>query len=70
MGVPKLWLQGQEISLVPPFSNLSKYTVLNKVLATLLGLFGFCSRGFVPPCPRYGPDANSLKIIAQVTLKT
>jgi len=38
------WRPGQEASLAPPCSNLrsfgSKSTVLKKVLATLLGLFG------------------------------
>ena len=38
------WRPGQEASLAPPCSNLrsfgSKSTVLKKVLATLLGIFG------------------------------
>jgi len=52
------WRPGQEASLAPPCSNLmsfgSKYTVLKKVLATLLGLFG------VPAVIRYPGNCGLL----------
>jgi len=72
------WRPGQEASLAPPCSNLksfgSKYTVLKKVLVTLMGLLG--ARGIVPPryAPGYmvrerlgTPDPVSLRIAAIIT---
>jgi len=69
------WFQGQEASLAPPCSNLtsfgSKYTVLKKVLVTLLWLFGAPAAirrphsGSSPgelctPCPpRYAPARHT-----------
>ena len=47
------WRPEQEASLAPPCSNLrpfrSKFTVLKKVLVTLLGLFGAHRSHFPPP---------------------
>jgi len=54
------WRPGQEASLAPPCSKLrsfgSKFTVLQKVLVTLLGLFGarrsdLALGELCPPCP-------------------
>jgi len=59
------WCPGQEISLVPPCSNLSyfgsKCTVVKKVLMILLGSFGTpCDLAAGELClfypPRYVPD--------------
>ena len=60
------WRPGQEASLAPPSLNLnlfrSKFTVLKKVLVTLLGLFGARAvirrqENCAPPCSsRYGLD--------------
>jgi len=52
------WRPGQETSLAPSCSKLKsigrKCTVLKKILATLLGLFG--ARGILPPLsPHYAP---------------
>jgi len=62
------WRRGQEASLASPCSNLrsfgSKFTVLKKVLVTLLGLFGYywfsdsTPGGLCPP--RYAPDSNTV----------
>ena len=51
------WQPGQESSLAPPCSNLrsfgSKFAVLKKVIATLLGLFGApCSQSELPAVTR------------------
>jgi len=47
------WRPGQEASLAPACSNLwsfeSKFTVLKKVLMTLLGLFGAPGRDSASP---------------------
>jgi len=63
------WRPGQETSLVPPRQQLrsfgSKSTVLKKVLATMLGLFG--ARGIVPPLsPRYAPATRCNAVVLYI----
>ena len=58
------WRPGQEASLAPPCSNLrsfeSKSTVLKKVLATLLGLFGARRSHSTPPAVIRRPYSDSV----------
>jgi len=57
------WCPGQEASLAPSGSNLtsfgSKYTVLNKVFAFLLGLFGTLRSHSAPPAVIRRPHSDS-----------
>jgi len=58
------WRPGQEASLAPPCSNLrsfgSTFTVLKKVLVTLLGLFGVPAFIRRPPAVFQSPQSDSV----------
>jgi len=69
------WRPGQEASLAPACSNLwsfeSKFTVLKKILVTLLGLFGDPSRDSAPGelrprfTPHYAPGSMTISVVVQ-----